>query len=742
MKKASKLLVIIAILCCVLLLAACGGGSDTPAPDNNGECTHQYAKWAVTKNATCTGEGIQSRTCDKCGYIETQSLPALGHTLVVDKAVKATCTTTGLTEGKHCSVCNETTVAQEDIPALGHTEETDAGRSATCTTTGLTEGKHCTVCNKVLVAQQTIPALGHTEVIDQPAKAATCTEPGATEQKHCSVCNTVLSTQTQIPATGHTEVVDEAAKNPTCTDAGWTKGSHCSVCNVVLSEKKIVEAIGHVEATDRAKAPTCTTTGLTEGKHCSVCNYVIVPQESIPAKGHTVVTDEAVAATCSTTGLTEGSHCSVCNTILVAQTQIAKTAHAYVEGVCTACGHEDPTYIKKTSIPEVIRIASAMENHGAATTAKYYVEGYVTQITNPIFGNLYITDAEGNTLLIYGLYNSTGSTRFDSMPSSIKPKVGDKVLLWGVLKNYDGAEMVNAWLMERHTHTHTYEKGVCAECGANDPNYTPVYNANETWVVNGQWEFSLVSAEEHNHCSSFLTNNYGFSDEQIVMLTFKYKNIGYGETFSPKITSIIVVDDAGEMAKLYSSTTSSVIGCDHAIKPSGCINGLVSRMSLPYALNNKSTSVTIIVSFEDSNKVTRKAQFTTTIIPKADDTEEKLEGCTFNLDFSLPKTISYYTYTGSIQSSCSVTGVEFEVSGDDLYIYFTGRKTYDSRGSGQSDSCKIGWKLYDSNNNVIADGTAYTLSLAMGEGFVKTKTTAYNCITPGETYKLVILNVN
>ena len=100
------------------------------------------------------------------------------------------------------------------------------------------------------------------------------------------------------------------------------------------------------------------------------------------------------------------------------------------------------------------------------------------------------------------------------------------------------------------------------------------------------------------------------------------------------------------------------------------------------------------------------------------------------------------TYSGTKQSSCSLTEVSFEVSGDDLYIYFTGRKTYDSRGSGQSDSCKIGWKLYDNNNNVIASGTAYTLSIATGEGFVKTKGTAYNCITAGGTYKLVLLNVN
>ena len=42
------------------------------------------------------------------------------HTIVIDKAVKATCTTDGLTEGSHCSECGEIIVAQEVVPATGH----------------------------------------------------------------------------------------------------------------------------------------------------------------------------------------------------------------------------------------------------------------------------------------------------------------------------------------------------------------------------------------------------------------------------------------------------------------------------------------------------------------------------------------------------------------------------------------------------------------------------------------------
>ena len=178
----------------------------------------------------------------------------------------------------------EKEVDNPDDPARGHTEVTDAAVAPTCTETGKTEGKHCSVCNTVLKAQEVIPALGHTEVTDA-AVAPTCTETGLTEGKHCSVCNTVLKAQEVIPATGHTEVTD-AAVAPTCTQTGLTEGSHCSVCNTVLKAQEVIPALGHTEVTDAAVAPTCTESGKTEGKHCSVCNKILVMQEEIPADGH------------------------------------------------------------------------------------------------------------------------------------------------------------------------------------------------------------------------------------------------------------------------------------------------------------------------------------------------------------------------------------------------------------------------------------------------------------------------
>ena len=105
---------------------------------------HTFGEWNTTKAATCTTEGTQARTCEVCGKVETQTIKALGHKEVVDKAVAATCTKTGLTEGKHCSVCNAVIKAQETVPAKGH-KYVDTVVKPTYTAQGYTLHK-CSVC--------------------------------------------------------------------------------------------------------------------------------------------------------------------------------------------------------------------------------------------------------------------------------------------------------------------------------------------------------------------------------------------------------------------------------------------------------------------------------------------------------------------------------------------------------------------------------------------------------------------
>ncbi len=95
--------------------SACG---DSYTADETAALGHDYDS-EITKAATCTEDGVTTYTCrNDSSHTYTEPIAA-GHTVVVDEAVEPTETETGLTEGSHCSVCNEVLVKQEIIPATG-----------------------------------------------------------------------------------------------------------------------------------------------------------------------------------------------------------------------------------------------------------------------------------------------------------------------------------------------------------------------------------------------------------------------------------------------------------------------------------------------------------------------------------------------------------------------------------------------------------------------------------------------
>ncbi len=206
MKHSMKRLTIATIFAAFLaLFAAC------PANSGSGECNHKYDQWTVERTVTCTSNGLQSRTCEKCGYTDSKVTEALGHVEVTDAAVTATCTTEGKTEGKHCSACGDVIVAQTVVAALGHEEVIDEAIEATCTSAGMTEGRHCAVCGVTIVAQSKTALADHSYGEGIVVVPATCIAEGTMEYV-CSECGDQYTESYTLPTITATDLYTQSVE--------------------------------------------------------------------------------------------------------------------------------------------------------------------------------------------------------------------------------------------------------------------------------------------------------------------------------------------------------------------------------------------------------------------------------------------------------------------------------------------------------------------------------------------------
>ena len=372
-------------------------GTTEIALDDTVVKAHHTMTKTDAKAATCTAEGNNAYyTCSVCGKVfkdeagtkpttvAAETLEKKAHTPVVDAAVAATCEKTGLTEGSHCSVCNEVLVAQKVVDKIPHSLTKTEAKAATCTEDGNNEYYTCSACGKAFkdadgktvttVEAEKLAATGHT-MAKTEAKAATCTEDGNTAYWYCSVCNKYFSdengtTETTLPDTvvkAHHTMTKTDAKEPTCTEEGNNAYYTCSVCGKVFKdeagtqpttvEDETLAKKAHTPVVDVAVAATCQKTGLTEGSHCSVCNEVLVAQKVVDKIPHTVVVDAAVEPTYSSTGLTEGKHCSVCNEVIEKQTVIPAKSESNV----TVIGDESFAGSKK-ELADAVLSAEDIEN--------------------------------------------------------------------------------------------------------------------------------------------------------------------------------------------------------------------------------------------------------------------------------------------------------------------------------------------------------------------------------------------
>ena len=315
----------------------------------------------IARTATCTEDGVIRSLCRTCGATIEELLGAYGHNFGEVQSKEATCTESGLREHKYCDRCQCYFEADADgfdktgvkdlagfvIVSGGHKEEIIPAVDPTCTETGLTEGKKCTVCGVITVPQEVVDATGHSlgeyivdveatcvtagsqhkecancdykteaEVIDplghdevsHDAKKVTCEEDGWDAYVTCKRCD--YTTKVVIPATGHDygTLIPEAPA--TCVSEGTKAHFTCSVCSKNFDENKveldslvIAKNDNHALATQKAKAPTCESYGWDEYQYCTRegCTYSTYVEK--PALGHKYVGVVTTAATCTTKGV-------------------------------------------------------------------------------------------------------------------------------------------------------------------------------------------------------------------------------------------------------------------------------------------------------------------------------------------------------------------------------------------------------------------------------------------------------
>jgi hypothetical protein len=96
------------------------------------------------------------------------------------------------------------------------------------------------------------------------------------------------------------------------------------------------------------------------------------------------------------------------------------------------------------TIAQAIALGNASA-HNEYTEGKYYVTGTVKEVYNTTYGNLYLEDAAGNVLTVYGTYDADGTNRYDAMANA--PVAGDVITVYGIIGQYKGTpQMKNGWI--------------------------------------------------------------------------------------------------------------------------------------------------------------------------------------------------------------------------------------------------------------------------------------------------------
>ncbi len=327
-----------------------GNGHQVPADEwFSSEANTNPDVWHLAKEPTCTENGYTLvYPCTQCGEtigeydgntpIQTV-IPPLNHmngeesAIVKLEAVKPTCTTTGLTAGEYCTLCDYK-VEQKVIDSLGHNGAPMEGYDAVadCYNFGY-QLNHCLNegCDLYYIDNY-VPALGHTGA-EEIARVYDCENGIVTITYGCARCR-MYHVVEELAVKGHVDAEGNVIV-PNCAD-----DQTCANCQLVIT--------GEHDLFEYTVPATCLEWAYRIEK-CYNCEYNKV--ENIQEIGdHNFVVVESKPATFTEEGY-EKLECSVCGAkdekvlpVLMGIEFIASVDNAVYAGA----GYADSSLVKLT----------------------------------------------------------------------------------------------------------------------------------------------------------------------------------------------------------------------------------------------------------------------------------------------------------------------------------------------------------------------------------------------------------
>ena len=195
---------------------------------------HDYKPFVI--ESTCVSQGYVEYVCMSCGYsyiAENSYMPEKGHSYGewIYIAVPS-CMDSG-ERVRYCSVCE--TVESQTLPATGHSYSGEV-HLPSCTEDGYTE-YICSNCGDSY-KDDIVGSLGH-EYGEWVYIAVPSCQSSGERVRYCSVCENVESEV--LPATDH--LYCENVYEPTCTEQGYTEYV-CSCCGDSYRDG-YVDSLGH-----------------------------------------------------------------------------------------------------------------------------------------------------------------------------------------------------------------------------------------------------------------------------------------------------------------------------------------------------------------------------------------------------------------------------------------------------------------------------------------------------------------